>query len=121
MNVGGGLVAVHAADNAFAGWPAFNEMTGVADGETETSRPVPSWYYRDGKLVPDSSAGRAGSHGRRVPFQVTVRDSSHPITKVCRRSGCTRATSCTCGCEVPEEHDRSGDGLLRSGQCRLRS
>ena len=29
MTDGGGLVVVHAADNAFAGWPAFNEMIGV--------------------------------------------------------------------------------------------
>jgi len=26
---GGGLIAVHAADNAFSGWQAFNEMVGV--------------------------------------------------------------------------------------------
>ncbi len=81
VNGGGGLVAVHAADNAFAGWPAFNEMTGVGGWRDRNEQAGPYWYYRDGKLVPDSSAGRAGSHGRRVPFQVTVRDSSHPITK----------------------------------------
>jgi type 1 glutamine amidotransferase len=78
---GGGLVAVHAADNAFAGWPAFNEMTGVGGWRDRTEHAGPYWYYRDGKLVSDSSAGRAGSHGRRVPFQVNVRDSNHPITR----------------------------------------
>ena len=41
----------------------------------------PYWYYRDGKLVSDSAPGRAGSHGRRVPFQVTLRDNAHPITR----------------------------------------
>ena len=37
---GGGFVAVHAADNAFPGWQAFNEMIGVGGwrGRTE-SRP----------------------------------------------------------------------------------
>src|SRR5215470_14610482 len=29
MANGGGLVSVHAADNAFPAWPAFNEMIGV--------------------------------------------------------------------------------------------
>jgi type 1 glutamine amidotransferase len=78
---GGGLVVVHAADNAFAGWPAFNEMIGVGGWRERTETAGPYWYYRDGKLVSDPSAGRAGSHGRRVPFQVTVRDASHPLMK----------------------------------------
>ena len=78
---GGGLVAVHAADNAFAGWQAFNEMIGVGGWRDRTETAGPYWYYRDGKLVSDPSPGRAGSHGRRVPFQVTVREAGHPITK----------------------------------------
>jgi type 1 glutamine amidotransferase len=78
---GGGLVAVHAADNAFAGWQAFNEMIGVGGWRDRTETAGPFWYYRDGKLVSDPSPGRAGSHGRRVPFQVTLRDAGHPITK----------------------------------------
>jgi uncharacterized protein len=77
---GGGLVAVHAADNAFAGWPAFNEMIGVGGWRGRTEQSGPNWHYKDG-LVPDPSPGRAGSHGRRLPFQLTVRDTSHPITK----------------------------------------
>jgi len=81
MTNGGGLVVVHAADNAFAGWRAFNEMSGVGGWRNRTEEAGPYWYYRDGKLVSDPSPGSAGSHGRRVPFQVTVRDASHPITK----------------------------------------
>jgi type 1 glutamine amidotransferase len=78
---GGGLVPIHAADNGFTNWKAFNEMIGVGGwgGRTETSGPL--WYYKDDKLVSDATPGRAGSHGNRLPFQVTVRDSSHPITK----------------------------------------
>jgi type 1 glutamine amidotransferase len=81
VNNGGGLVVVHAADNAFAGWQGFNEMAGVGGWRDRTEQAGPYWYYRDGKLVSDSSPGRAGSHGRRVPYQVMVRDASHPITK----------------------------------------
>jgi type 1 glutamine amidotransferase len=76
---GGGVVAVHAADNAFPGWTAFNEMVGVGGWRGRTEASGPYWYYRDGALVSDASPGRAGSHGRRVPFPVTVRDARHPI------------------------------------------
>jgi type 1 glutamine amidotransferase len=78
---GGGLVTVHAADNAFAGWQAFNEMIGVGGWRGRAEEAGPYWYYRGGKLVPDRAPGRAGSHGRRVPFRLTVRDATHPITK----------------------------------------
>jgi type 1 glutamine amidotransferase len=78
---GGGLVVVHAADNAFPGWRAFNEMTGIGGWRNRDHTAGPYWYYRDGRLVSDMSAGRAGSHGRRVPFQITVRDAGHPITR----------------------------------------
>jgi type 1 glutamine amidotransferase len=81
MTNGGGLVSVHAADNAFAGWHAFNEMIGVGGWRSRTEQAGPYWFVRDGKVVSDSTPGRAGSHGRRVPFRLTVRDTSHPITK----------------------------------------
>jgi type 1 glutamine amidotransferase len=78
---GGGVVSVHAADNAFPKWTAFNEMIGVGGWRDRTEQAGPYWYQRDGKLVSDPAPGRAGSHGRRVPFLVTVRDANHPIVK----------------------------------------
>lgn len=54
---GGGLVAVHAADNAFPQWQAWNEMTGLG-----------GWR------------GRTGSHGQRLPFRMQRR-AEHPITR----------------------------------------
>jgi hypothetical protein len=78
---GGGLVAVHATDNAFAGWPAFNEMIGVGGWRGRTEQAGPYWFYRDGALASDTAPGRAGSHGRRTPFQVTVREPNHPIVR----------------------------------------
>jgi len=78
---GGGLVSVHAADNAFPGWSAFNEMIGVGGWRGRAEQAGPHWFVRDGRLTSDPSPGRAGSHGRRTPFLVTVRDSSHPILK----------------------------------------
>jgi uncharacterized protein len=78
---GGGLVVVHAADNAFPGWQAFNQMTGLGGwrGRTETAGPY--WYFKDGKLVSDNSPGPTGSHGNRLPFQVVTRAPQHPIMK----------------------------------------
>ena len=78
---GGGFVSVHAADNAFPGWQAYNEMIGVGGWRGRREQAGPYWFIKDGKLTSDASAGPAGSHGRRVPFQVTVHDRTHPITK----------------------------------------
>jgi uncharacterized protein len=78
---GGGFVAVHAADNAFPDWPAFNEMIGIGGWRNRTEKAGPFWYYKEGKLVSDNTPGNAGSHGARIPFPVTIRDVEHPITK----------------------------------------
>ena len=81
MRNGGGLVVVHAADNAFAGWPEYNLMIGVGGWRGRNQAAGPHWYFQDGKMVADTSPGSAGNHGRRVPFAITTRDSEHPITK----------------------------------------
>ena len=81
MKNGGGMVSVHAADNAFAGWSAWNEMTGVGGWRNRTETAGPLWFYRDGKLVSDSTPGHAGSHGQRLPFPVSTREPEHPIMK----------------------------------------
>ena len=78
---GGGLVSVHAADNAFAGWKPFNEMIGIGGWRNRTEKDGPYWFLKDGQLTSDETAGPAGKHGLRLPFQITVRDASHPIVK----------------------------------------
>jgi uncharacterized protein len=78
---GGGLVIVHAADNSFPDWPAFNQMIGIGGWRGRTEKSGPMWYFKDGKLVSDDSAGSAGSHGNRLPFQVETRAPEHPIMK----------------------------------------
>lgn len=77
---GGGFVSVHAADNSFPNWSDYNRMIGVGGwgGRNEKSGPYVRW--RDGKFARDTHTGRGGSHGRRHPFSVVVRDAAHPIT-----------------------------------------
>jgi type 1 glutamine amidotransferase len=56
-------------------------MIGVGGWRNRTEEAGPYWYVRDGKVVSDATPGKGGSHGRRVPFRITVRDASHPIVK----------------------------------------
>jgi len=81
MSEGGGLVIVHAADNAFPGWKAFNDLIGIGGWRDRNEAAGPYWFVKDGKLTSDTAPGKAGSHGQRLPFKVTVRDSNHPITR----------------------------------------
>ena len=83
---GGGFVSVHAANNAFPEWDAYNRMIGLGGwgGRDEKHGPYVRW--RGEGLVRDDQPGRGGSHGRRHPFLVVVRDADHPITRGLPRS-----------------------------------
>ncbi|HOK44964.1 MAG TPA: ThuA domain-containing protein [Bryobacteraceae bacterium] len=78
---GGGLVVYHGANNSFPEWREYNLMIGIGGWRNRNEKSGPYWYFKDGKLVSDNSPGNAGSHGARLPFQLVVRDSDHPITK----------------------------------------
>ena len=78
---GGGLVIVHAADNAFPDWREFNQMAGIGGWRARTEKAGPLWYMKDGRLVSDNTPGAAGSHGARLPFLVTAQQPEHPILK----------------------------------------
>lgn len=79
---GGGFVAVHAADNSFPKWPAYNEMIGLGGwgGRNESSGPY-VYFDETGKLVRDTAPGPGGSHGPQHEFPIVVRDGEHPVTK----------------------------------------
>ncbi len=78
---GGGVVVVHAADNAFAKWPEYNELIGVGGWNGRTEKDGPYLRLRDGKLFRDESAGRGGSHGAQHEFTLEHTATEHPITK----------------------------------------
>ena len=79
---GGGLVIVHAADNSFGDWPAYNKMIGIGGwgGRNEKSGP---YVYIDetGKTIRDTTPGNGGSHGPQHEFKIVIRNPEHPITK----------------------------------------
>lgn len=81
MSGGGGLVIVHAACVGFPGWQAFNQMIGVGGWRGRNEKVGPYWFFKNGKLVSDSSPGNAGSHGARLPYQMKIQNGNHPITK----------------------------------------
>ena len=78
---GGNVVVYHAADNAFPEWRDYNLMIGIGGWGNRDEKSGPYWFFRDGKLTSSTEPGRAGMHGARKPFQVTIRDSEHPITR----------------------------------------
>lgn len=80
MRNGGGLVAYHAADNAFPNWKEYNLMIGVGGWRGRNEKSGPHFYYQDGKLVADTAAGNAGSHGARRAFKIVNQVAGHPIT-----------------------------------------
>jgi type 1 glutamine amidotransferase len=79
---GGGFVTVHAANNSFPNWPAYNRMIGLGGWGGRTEKDGPYVYYdNDGKLVRDDSPGRGGSHGPEHKFVIEIRQPDHPITR----------------------------------------
>jgi type 1 glutamine amidotransferase len=78
---GGGVVIFHAASNAFPNWKEFNEIIGVGGWGGRNEKHGPYLYWKDGKIVRDTSPGRGGTHGPQHPFQLIVRVPDHPITK----------------------------------------
>lgn len=81
MRDGGGFVVIHAADNPFPEWKAFNEMIGLGGwgGRNEQSGPYVRW--RDGEIVKENIPGPGGSHGTRHAYVIDVREPEHPIMK----------------------------------------
>jgi type 1 glutamine amidotransferase len=80
---GGGLVVIHAADNSFPKWEAYNKMIGIGGWEGRDQKSGPYLYFDEskGKIVKDTIAGVGGSHGNQHEFIIKTREAGHPITK----------------------------------------
>jgi hypothetical protein len=85
---GGGLVVIHAADNAFPAWPEFNQMIGVGGwgGFTpgyanRTVAAGPKVRWRNDRMVLDNETPGVAQHPSPHDFVMTVRTPGHPIVK----------------------------------------
>ncbi len=76
---GGGFVSVHAANNSFSEWKAYNEMIGVGGWGGRNEKSGPLLRLRDGQWAADTTAGSAGHHGPQHEFLMVTRAPSHPI------------------------------------------
>lgn len=77
---GGGLAIIHAANNAFTGWPEYNDMIGLGwRGNSFGDRIT---LDDEGNLVrTPKGEGPGAGHGPQHDFPIVVRDTEHPITK----------------------------------------
>lgn len=77
---GGGVVVVHAADNAFGNWKEYNEIIGLGGWGGRNKESGPYVYLENGELVHDhESDGPAGAHEGFARFVVDTRMPGHPI------------------------------------------
>ena len=78
---GGGVVLVHAANNAFQGWKEWERITGLnwrdaAYGARIRFDPKTRRYVRVQK-----GEGPGAGHGRQHAFKIVTQSTDHPITK----------------------------------------
>jgi uncharacterized protein len=76
---GGGVVVFHASNNAFPGWPEYNEIIGLGGWGGRDENSGPYVYIDKGEVVRDNAPGRGGSHGSRHEFVVHAFNPSHPV------------------------------------------
>ncbi|MEW4925154.1 ThuA domain-containing protein [Algibacter sp. 2305UL17-15] len=82
MKNGGGLVIVHAANNAWGDWDAYNKMIGLGAWGGRDAETGPYVFYNENNEIErDPSEGICASHGKQYEFQIQTRASEHPIMK----------------------------------------
>jgi type 1 glutamine amidotransferase len=76
---GGGLVSYHAANNAFALWPAYNDMIGLLWRPASFGPGIAIADDGSSIIIPQGT-GHGPGHPPNLDFQMHVRDTHHPIT-----------------------------------------
>ena len=76
---GGGFVSVHAANNSFPEWKAYNEMIGIGGWGGRDEKSGPRMKLREGKWTADTAPGKGGHHGQQHEFLMVTRAPEHPI------------------------------------------
>lgn len=82
MKNGGGLVVVHAANNAWGDWDEYNNMIGLGAWGDRDVNSGPYIFYNDkNEIEHDPSEGICASHGPQYEYQIKTRAADHPIMK----------------------------------------
>ena len=79
VRAGGGVLAIHAANNAFSRWDDYNEMIGLGWRNKDFGKVVQVDPNSGEAIVSDSDQGTG--HGSKHPFTVTVRAPEHPVMR----------------------------------------
>ncbi len=79
---GGGFILIHAANNAWGDWDAYNNMIALGGWGGRNTESGPYVYYDiNDKLKHDTSDGPCASHGPQFEYQLKTRAPEHPIMK----------------------------------------
>ena len=76
---GGGVLLIHAANNAFRNWTEFNDIIGMGWRPASIGKAV-KIDGKTGQPYVDQEAEGSG-HGSKHAFQITVRQPEHPVMK----------------------------------------
>ena len=77
---GGTVYVVHAGNNPFPGWTAYEEMVGILWRSKDVG--TRAYMDDDGKLVKHGPGKDVGAgHGKLHDWQIQTRDADHPIMK----------------------------------------
>jgi type 1 glutamine amidotransferase len=80
VSKGGGLSVIHAANNAFEQWPAWNDMIGLGWRNNKFGDRIT--LDDDGHIVRTSKGeGPGAGHGAAHAYKIVVRQPEHPIMK----------------------------------------
>ena len=96
---GGGLVLVHAANNAFRNWDAYNEMIGLGWRPANFGDCIKWEVLKNRPFV--TCVDCASGHGSKHPFQVAVANPTIPSCKESPPLGCMEKTNFITTCAAP--------------------
>jgi hypothetical protein len=99
---GGGFVSYHAANNAFPGWRAYEEMVGLL-WRPNGFGPGVTFDASGRPVILPAGTGLNPNHPKRYDFQVSVRTTGHPITAGLPASFAVQSEQLTYGQHGPEQ------------------
>lgn len=77
---GGGLVVVHAANNSFPEWAAWNDMIGLGWRDPKFGDRI-TMDDQGAVVRTPKGEGPGAGHGPQHAYKIMVRDADHPVTK----------------------------------------